>query len=299
MKPSRLAIVVVLALALGSGLAVAAERYHVDDDHGLATAEAVQTFEDEEIVRANVTTPQLSLAVTKQASACGAETGLFSDARNDFLCVEYQNELPQTTRLYIPDDYWTPFVHDEKQPIGGGPVGSMQPTEDGNFTSVTIRFDGATTAVYPIPRDVSVSYALINRINDRTKTIAGYELWSGGTQWRYVNASAFGSSPSVAIKTIPERTMIQYDATPNETSATWVPVPDSQRRTAPVYYMQRPDADRTMYVIATSSDPPPIRYRARGTGIARIDAAVDEIMSVPDKIHVTIEQLLPDWLGGE
>jgi|GEM_PF-494970 len=292
------AVAALLLVATAAGLVAASERYNVDAGHGLADRDAIQSFEDDGVARANVSTPHLTLTIAAQADACGVESSLWSDARNDFLCVEYHNDLAQTTRLFVPDDYWTPIVHQDKQAVGDGPPASFQPVHEGNYTSVTIRFDGSGQAVYPIPRDVSTSYALINRINDRTRRIAGVELWSGGTQWRYVNRSAFGTSPSVAIKTVPDRTMIEYDATPDRAEQTWLPVPSSQSRTAPVYRMQRSNDTETIYVISEADEPPAIRYRARGAGIARVDAAIDEIGSVPEKVSVAVDRLLPEWLGG-
>lgn len=296
MRRSTLLVAAIILLAVGAGLATAAERYNVDADHGLDKQSAIQAFEAEGVVQTEVTTPHLTVTIAKSASDCDADTGLFSDARNDFLCIQYHNDLPQTTRLWIPDAYWTPFVHENKQPVGDGPVASFQPVRHRNYTSVVVRFDGSATAVYAIPRDVTASYALINRINERTQTIAGVELWSGGTQWRYVNTSAFGSSPSIAIKTKPDRTMIQYDATPNETGGTWVSVPEGESSTSPVYRMQRPGEPQTVYIIADTRHPPPIRYRARGTGIAAVDSAFKEIRTIDEKIGVAIDRMLPDWL---
>lgn len=285
-------------LVLTAGLAIAGERYNIDDDHSLVERTAIENFENEGVAQTEITTPHLTVTVAKRSESCDVDAGLFSDARNIFLCVEYHNDLPQTTRIYIPGDYWTPFVHEDKQSVNDGPTATFQPVEYRNYTAVTVRFDGQGAAVYAIPKDVTVSYALINRINDRTQTVAGIELWSGGTEWQYVNTSAFGDSPSVAIKTEPDRTMVQYDATANETQPTWISVPKGESRAAPVYRMQRSGEPKTVYVIADSSNPPPLRYRARGTGIAAVDSAFEELRTIDEKISVAIDRILPEWLGG-
>lgn len=298
----RLAGAALLVLTVAVGVAVwpaapaqgaAGETYHIDADHALDSADAKQAFEGSGVARANVSSPALSITVATEASACGVESSLFSDTRNDYLCLDYREDVSATIRLWIPKHYWHPYVRQTKQPLTDGPTATFGTADARNYTSVRVRFDGRSTAVYPIPRDVSVTYNLLARADARTQNWLGVELWSTGTTWQYVNQSAFrdGESATVSIKAAPSKTILQYDATP-ASDPTWLTVPSDRGDSAPVYRMQREGVDNTIYVVAETADPPTVRYRAQGGTLGQIDAALDEIMSIPDKIDTAIDDLL-------
>lgn len=272
----------------------------VDANHDLATADAVARYEESGNVSTAFDSPNLGVTIAEEASACGVEQSLFSDTRNDYLCFDHRQDTPTTLRIYIPDEYFHPFVRDDKQSIRQTATASFAPVENGSYTSVRVRFDEAEQAVFAIPEDVAASYAVIAAANNRSERWFGSELIGETTPWQYVNDSAWANSErtSVAIKAPPGETVLQYDAAPNSSQRQWTTVPESPDHPAPVYRMQREGQPNTIYVVAETDDPPELRYKRASGFMGDLDRAMRQIRNIPEQLDAWIDDILPPWLGG-
>lgn len=296
---------ILCALAAASTGAVHGAILHtVDADHALADQSAVTEYEQSGLVATNLSTPQMSVTIAEKRAACDRDDSLTDsvrDKRYHYLCFDYYGEVKQTTRIHIPEGYWHPYIRDGKEPLGDGPTASFRSVGNASYTSVEMTFEGRGTAVYAIPKDATASYWAIERINDRTERVGGITLWSSGTSWQTINQSAFAENPAVELKTVPDRTVVQYDTTPEQETAAWAPVPEDKDATAPVYVMQPADANKTLYVVSKRDNPPQVRYRVRGTGLGRVDAAIDQLRTIDEQVQSYVDSVtdaLPDILGG-
>jgi hypothetical protein len=299
-----LAAVIVLTAALGVTVALAAGQdagvdYPLDDTTHLSTQEGIQTYDETGVVHANVSTPQLTVTVADSASECGLETSMVSDTRNSYLCLDYQEDVDATIRIHVSGDYWHPYVRETKASIRGTAPASFQPTEDGNATAVTVDLDGATKAVYPVPRDVTASYYVLEHADSRSESILGFGFRGHSTSWQTIDSGAFsGENTSTRLMNEEGQLLLQYDATPNQSESTWFAVP-SEPGNAPVYRMTRSGEPNATYVVSTTTDAPPVRYKSVSGASQQIDAAMRQIGNVQEKVQYWIDNTLDRFLGGD
>lgn len=296
------------ALSTGPGVASASSYtvYEIDADHALVEENSIETYESEGAASTSLTTPRMNVTIAEQASACGVDQPFVSDVRNDYLCLDYQEDVPATVRLNIPEAYWHPYIRESKAPVTDGPRATLDPVtvDNESYTSVRATFEGQTNAVYAIPEDATASYALLERANERVAEVAGFRLWSKGTEWQTVSGEEFGQENATIRLNVkdPSSTLIQYDLNPEPGSETWVTVPDSQDHHAPVYRMQRDGVEGVVYIVAEDSNPPQIRYRHQGNSpLARVDRIADSISKVPDKLMDRVDSWSVDipFIGGD
>ncbi len=126
----RRLIAAVLVVCLLSTTAAAATMTAIDADHGLTSDTEQAAFEEEGYATTDLNAPNMTVSVAAELSQCGVEDWTVSDLRNDFLCVEYGEEIDRTIRLHIPQEYWHPYVREEVSPVAGDETASFQPVED-------------------------------------------------------------------------------------------------------------------------------------------------------------------------
>jgi hypothetical protein len=269
--------------------------YALDDSTRLTTQDAVQEFDSTGSVTANVSTPALSITIAESASACGYESSVLSDTRNDYLCLDYQEDVAASIRLHVPGDYWHPYVRQDKASVRGDAPASFEVRDDGNATVVTADFEEATHAIYPIPEDVTASYFVLDNANERSKSWLGIDILGHSTSWQPIDDSAL-SGDNTSTRLVNERgdLLIQYDSTPNQSEATWLTVPSDPGDSAPVYRMTKNGDEDAVYVVSETTDAPPVRYKSVSGVSQQLDAALRQIAGVDDKL----ESILNDAFGG-
>ena len=297
------AVLVITLSTVGVAVSMAAASsgatYTLDDTTRISTQDAITEYDTTGVTQANVSTPALIVTIAEQASACNYETSRVRDARNDYLCLDYKEDVAATIRLHVPGAFWHPYVRENKASLRGNAPASLQPTADENATAVTARFDGATHAVYAIPEDVTAAYYVLEQANDRTKTWFGLDILGHETQWQTIDDAALsGDNTSARLVNTNGQLLIQYDATPNETAATWLTVPSDPGASAPVYRMTRSGEPDSVYVVSETTDAPPVRYKSASGLSQRIDAAMDEITSVDDKLQHILDETVGGFFGG-
>jgi hypothetical protein len=298
----RIAIAALVVLAMvGAGVSLASttSTATVDADHALTTEAAVQEYEHTGVVNTSLGSPAVDVTIAEESSMCGVDQGVFSDTRNDYICFNHKQDRPTTLRIWIPDDYWHPFSREAKQSLSGNAEASFSPVENSSYTSVRVHFDQKEKAVFPIPEDVAASYALIDAANNRSEDYFGRPILGKSTKWYYVNPDDWNTSdnPTIAIKSPPGQTVLQYDASDNKSETQWTTLPESESHPADVYITSR-DSENTVYVFAETDDPPAIRYKRESGALGQIESARRQISQIATQMEIWIENALPGWLGG-
>lgn len=301
---SVLFVVGLLLLVPFTAVAAAGTTFTIDRDHALTSQSAIQTYERSGSVSTNLSSPKMTVRVAEEASACGLDTGLFEDTRNDYLCLTYKQETDATVRIDIPDAYWTPYVREHKESIADEAPATFSVVGNTSATRVRVSFSGPTHAVYPIPEDVSAAYSLLERADNRSSEYLGIDLLGSNkaTQWQYRNLSSQNLTIKIKSPAAPSKTVVQYDSTPSGADRDWLMVPEDPDDPAPMYRTTKPQSDQTVYLVVqanelSSNSTPSIRYRAEGGIRGRINAALREIRMIRERISELLGGF-PDWLGG-
>jgi hypothetical protein len=282
-----------VGVALTLTAAGSAETTYTLSETGLGNSETVAEYEESGTARVNVSTPRLTVTVAEQASACGLDTSVAKDTRNDYLCLDYREDVPATIRLHVPDDYWHPYVRQEKASLRGDTTASFTVRDDGNATVVETSFDTRTHAVFAIPEDVTASYYVLDRANTRSKDLFGIDLLGHSTGWQHVNDSLLsGSNTTARLVNEQGSLIIQYDATPNASEPTWLAVPSEPGDSAPVYRMTRSGEPDAVYIVSETTNAPRVRYKSVSGLSQRIDAAWRQIRSIDDELDNLIDNTI-------
>lgn len=298
-----LAALLVLATISGAGLTAGQESVtSLGTDHGLATDGAIDTYESTGMANTTLAAPQLTLAV---GTDYDADTGVSGEPDYSpgfvYLRVDYDETIPRTLRFQLPDDYWHPFPSNIEPESGSGPTAEVRPTADGNATTVTVRVDGTTDAVYKIPIAASSVYAARDMGREVTENVTGVRVprVSGGKPWKYLEPSALaGDNHTVGIIVEDRDVTIQYDPK-GDGGERWLSVPGcdaSVGNDAPICKYRKEGKPGTVYLLAresynVSENPPPaVRYK--------FDAGViSQANSLLGGIRVTLQRTL-EMLGG-
>lgn len=291
----RRAVAALVAILLLTSVVTAATTYTLGADHGLNDDAAIENYESEGVAVVNTTAPDLTLRMAEEASACGVEGSITRDVRNDYLCVGYDSDLKMTLKFELSGEYFHPYVRESKSSIADEAPATFALADGGNNTAVTIEFDGAANAVYPIPEDATAAYYVVDRSNSRLKQLTGLSLFGdGNTSWHPIDSEVLRNKTQVRINSPPSETVVQYDATPNATDSTWLTVPEGPAASASVYRTSK-GSDDTVYVVSEESGTaPPVRYKRVDSASGRLDAAMEEVASIDDRISVMIDSIFGD-----
>jgi len=148
-------IALLLVLSLVAVPAAAQTMTTIDADHGLTSDAAKASFEEDGVATTSLSAPDVTITVASELSQCGVEDWTVSDTRNDFVCLEYSEEIDRTLRFFVPNEYWHPYVRETVDPVHGDVTASFEPVEDSEYTAVTATVDEPTTVVWPVNAESS------------------------------------------------------------------------------------------------------------------------------------------------
>lgn len=290
-----LAAVVAAAVTGGVTLASGADVYAIDTNHPLATHEAVETYQDEGYVHGDVPGLNMSISVSQTHDQVGLTGWGHTDINRHYLRVQYNESIERTVRFYIPAGMWHPYVSEGVDAENTDVTADLFPTDDGDYTAVTIHLTGETDAVIPI----SVEAATVFRVRDATKSVVenltGLDLPSwGGEQWQYLPETAFTSqNTTTALKTNDSGLRIQYDALLNSTEERWISVPQCSEAVSddPVCRFTRTDSG-DVYLMRRSNESVTIRYRHGSGVIPDVSAVVNELVEGVDRFLDDIQEAI-------
>jgi len=285
--------VLALVVPLGAGPALAADdgedAVTLPTSIPINTDDSVQTYEQDGVVSGDIGAPQMSVTIGTERDHVGLGytlDPLEGSTRNDFIRIEHSEEIGRTVKIPVRSDYWKPFPRDDLESIEGTHVADLEPVEiDGReYTLITVTFDGAESAVFPIPEDAVAAYSAAERTENRTNSTFGIDLGLTPTPWSYVETSVFTENNTVVrIEGDPDEMMLQYNAGTGE-DPEWLTVPDGQKRNVPVYSMEKEGVDGAVYVVSATEEPPEIRYKTRSSWGDRVSVWVREARALPDRI---------------
>lgn len=296
---AELLVVGLLVALVGGSVALATAsptRLTLDADHALDTEEKQGEFERTGVATATIDAPSMSISVSTEhdVSECGI-SGWHSDLRNDYLCVTYDEEIDRTVRVYIPAEYWAPYVRAAVEPVKGDAVASFEPVEDAAYTSVTVTLSEPGTYAWPVTMEASWFSGTKDRNIERVENVTGVGV-PDQQSWSYIEPSELGGAQSAYVVRAPNGTtnlVIEYKTGPEE----WSAVPDEEKGYAPVYYTTKQGVDDRVYVFATTADPPEVRYKTEAGARDMIGSALREIGQTPARLEEILNIDIP-FLGN-
>jgi predicted secreted protein len=281
-----------VAMSVGVAASVATaqqSRYTLDADHALDTDAQKAAFEQSGVATADITAPDLTLTVATEHDVCDIE-GFHSDVRNDYFCVEYGEEIDRDLRVFVPDEYWHPYVRETVEPVAGDQPASFEPVRGGDYTAVTMTLDEPGTYAWKINAEASYFSSAKDRTVDRVSEVTGVGV-PEREEWQYIDADQLGGDRAAYVVRAPNGTdalVMEYNS-----SDGWTTVPDSEQEYAPVYWQAKDGVDDRAYVFATTSDPPEVRYKTSPSSRDSLSAALREIGSIPSRVEDILDIDIP------
>jgi hypothetical protein len=281
-----LAVVAVLAV----GGAVAQDVTDLQEDHGLATDDAISSYEQTGYARGEVERYQISLAVAENRDQVNATDAVTTDIRNDYLRIDYNEDYPRELRLLLPREYITPY-NAEVGSITTSHMASLEPARNGEFMAVEVTVEGPADIVIPLNKDHAVSYGLIERVDKNVEKITGISPLDRNHEWQYIDPSELKQGANRLNHSL-EDMAVQFDSTPEQPEPTWINIPEGETAGAPVYIIQLDGTD-DVAIVSPAETPPEIRYRTEGTLPARVRGWVSEATEIPGNIRDRVQELIP------
>lgn len=302
---TRSTILVALLLALvAGGVAVvsgSSDVVAIDADHGLDSDQAKAEYDETGHVSRNLTRLDMQLTAAEKHDDAGID-GYHTDINHRFVCIDYNEDIQRTVRVFIPDEYVSPRINTGLDPIDGGPVAAVEPTEKRNHTAMTMTFTGETRACYKFSREAGIYFSAKSdayHIFNNSTSFKIPSLAGGSQQWQYVDRAALSVNQTASINSTGESLTLQYDADPSTDSEQWLTVPSCEdpSEQAVCQYTEDGDTD-TVYLLSTSDDPPPVRYKVGHDPIANVKAWASDLKEVPGRFKDTADGLLGGGSSG-
>lgn len=302
MTLSRTWIALLLALTLGVAAPIAGATgvYPVDKQHPLTGQQAIKEFQATGATSANLTVLDLGLTIAEDHEQARMD-GWYSDSGKVWFCMDYRESIDRTIRVYIPDAYFTPRPG-KLQSVTSNHTATLATRDGEAYTAVTVSFDGANRACFPISKAAGSYWSLKGGFNEWVNNTTGWSPPSfrdDAGQWRSLPETAFDNSTQFRIPTQGRAVSVQYDAAPGpETS--WLRVPEcSNIAEQPICrYTEQPNQtnreNSTVVLMSTQDTPPPVRWKYGNDTSAGIFAGLRDIGGALDNFFDD----LGGWLGG-
>lgn len=282
------AVLIAVSLFAGVPVASAESTTVIGTDGPLADSDAGSEYRETGNVSAEYTAPDVTVQATQQAEDCGVERsgassifGWFSDQRNDYLCVDYDESVQRTFEIYVTQRIWAGYERDEVDSKTDGPPASFESrTIDGErYLKVTVTLDEPGTYAYPINRESAFLAERIDRHRDRVENVTGVGI-AADDEWQYVNSEDYSNESTYVLQS-PNGTdalLLEY-----ESESGWEVVPEGRQSYAPVYYEQVSETEVLVFAAGTDQ-PPRLRYTENPTKTTMFDSFLRESSKVLDRL---------------
>jgi len=285
-----LSLIVGVMLAAGAATTIGTDGY-------LASEEAAVDMARNGSVTAAYKTPDITISLAEDAADCSVgsdavegATGWLSDRRNEWICLEYGEDVERTFDIYIAAQVWAPYERTEVIDKAGGSTAAYEPvTINGtDYLRVTVTLSESGVSVYPVNREASLAAERIGAARERAENATGVGIASD-EEWQRVESDQYGKQRPYAIHAPngADGLLIEY----RTQEGTWQVVPEGGEDFAPVYYEQTTEDE--VLVFAPTEDPPELRYTHQASGTTVVESAWREIKDVPSRI----DDFLGDLLG--
>ncbi len=288
-------IALLLVLSLVAVPAAAQTMTTIDADHGLTSDAAKASFEEDGVATTSLSAPDVTITVASELSQCGVEDWTVSDTRNDFVCLEYSEEIDRTLRFFVPNEYWHPYVRETVDPVHGDVTASFEPVEDSEYTAVTATVDEPTTVVWPVNAESSWFAERKDSTISNVEELTGVGVAQTDT-WQYATLTGNETGYSVRAPNGTDALTLEYNS-----SDGWVTIPTEEKSYAPVYAQEYEGRDDRVVLITTNSSETPldVRYKTDSTSTDRISAALREIGQIDDRLEEILDIDIPFFGGDE
>ncbi len=283
--------VTAVAIVITATAAAAPSLVTIDERHPLAGTDAIETFETEGVVAANLTQIDLGMTVAESSAEAGID-GFHVDIGRTFLCLDYREGLDRQLRLYLPEAYFEPRPA-TLSALDTGPSATFEPVSNGSMTAVTLTVTEPTRACYALSSVSGGFFGAKGWASDLVGNVTGFELPSLGgppaAEWGYIDGAALAGNDTVRLPVNASDPVVQYDSDPTAAGESWINVPDcSDPADQAVCQFDRHNHTLLM---STHPDPPTVRYRAGGGGV------VTDVSSAWNSFTAALDGMT-DWLGS-
>jgi len=264
-----MALFVVLTLGVVAPVSGSAGVYPVDSDHPLADSQAISEFQASGTTSANLTQLDLGITIAEDHEQANMP-GYHSDTGKLWLCLDYRESIDRTIRIHLPSEYFTPRPA-ELESVTSDHTATLAPRDDGDgeYTAVTVEFDGADRACFAISKSSGTYWSMKSDVNSWVNNTTGWEMptfTDEAAQWRALPEGAFDNSTMYRIPTKGQEVSIQYDAAPGPETQ-WLRVPHCSDVAEQDVCRYTESADSTerkndsVVLMSTKDSPPPVRFK--------------------------------------
>lgn len=307
-------VVLVLFIGLatiGVGL-VTAETTTIDADHGLDSNESVHEWETEGYASGSADRYDLELTVAEDRQDVGLQPSMVGSATNDYLRIQYNEDIERTLRIWIPREYVTPYTRDSVRAVDHTDVSATyRPIEGAEYLQITIKADEEMDVVLPLDKSAQISYGVLERVDKRTEQITGESFRGDAEDWQRIDEDDLADEASIKVSEHPDDTLVQVDARPQSSDPLWTNAPSGNDEIHGISTTVKEDSEgeKHLHVVSTTGSPPDVRVKHN---YSRTDYWAGEARSarlIPDRIGDTVfgdsdgeddddDDGLLEWLPG-
>lgn len=270
----------------------------IDDDHPVATEDGVDEFQADGFTSGHTGDIDLEITVAESSADVGVDSMFETDFNGVFLRTEYNETIDRSVRFYVPKEMWHPHRMEGEDAITGDAEADFDIADDGNYTAVTVHFDGETDSVFRISKEAATIFELRSQSTSFVENVTGYEMPTviGSTDWQYPDDTFDGNNSTAAFEHSGELT-VEYDSDDTPGRERWVNVPScdsSAGSDAAVCSFERDGVENTTYVTARTADAPDIRYTDDRSWLDGVRSTVyNDLRAAYDDFRGTLEAYTP------
>lgn len=294
----RYGCVILLAVLLAVAPVVSgADLYAVDHDHGLATDDAKDTYQSQGVATGNVYGLDASLTVADTAEGVGLPDWKYVSTGATYLQIDYNEDIERTLRIHVPQEYFTPRLKQDLEAAESDLTADFEPSDNGNYTVVTVTVDEPTTAVFRVPWHRGAVAESRDRLSEFVNETTGFSLPSiAGSEddWQYIEQGALSTNTTYALQTNESQYTIQYDADASQSTEQWLTVRSCDSTDdAPVCTFEKAGQPNKTYLLSKSSTPPQIRFKTGGSSVSSIQSSINDLQEAVDAALADVSSWLP------
>jgi len=304
MKSHRVLLAVVLVVSAVAGAAVpgaaTANVLDIDADNPLTTADAKQTYQDTGSVTVETSQVDMSITVAKQKEQVGIDGWAPNDYTNEYIRIDYREDISRTIRFYVPAGYNEPYIDQNIESIDGDDANiSLEPVNDGVYTAVEITVDGPTNAAFAVSQSKGEWYDVISQKEGVIENSTGVGVGlDNSTQWNHLSQSDWKDGVARIEGVDPSRVAVQHDADVSDDRIVWLETPSGVDEDARTYYIvrnrtttQNGDTVADLVLVSDEETPPAVRWKQEKQPTDLLGSIVRDAKQIPQKIGGLLDGL--------
>lgn len=300
MKRAAAILAIAVLVVLSTSVVAATETTEIDYNHGLADESSINEFEGTGSTSTDLEQIDATITIADSKSDVGlawTDTRK-TDAGNEFLRIEYDEDIERTVRIWIPAEYIRPYEREAQESLTSDHTADLSPVRDRTYLEVKLYLDGEADVVIPLGR---LSAGVEGMIAERTSTIdeALGSPFGIDEEWQYIEA-ATGHERVIELDLDPEVALVQYDGAGDPADPRWINAPEGDTRGAPVYYHVE-GQNESMFLVVTSEEAIDIRFKEESSPADRVRGWIADARNGLESIPERIENILPSspfLIGG-